>query len=421
MPVAEVEQTPALPGLPVTEIPHGLALPGMSAPDIGADEVAAVTSVLNSGRLSIGPNLDALEAELAEYLDVPHVACVNSGTSALHLGIVAADVAQGDLVVTSPFSFVASANCILYEGGIPIFVDVDPDTGNIDAESACEVVSDIMHERPAARSALPPTVRHLSSVAIRRGLKALLPVHVFGVPADLDPILGVASENDLFVLEDACEAIGAEYKGRRVGTLGDAGVFGFYPNKQLTTGEGGAICTRSERWHSLFLSLRNQGRDQFNGWLEHDRLGYNYRLDEMSAALGWVQLRRVEELLSRRATVARWYEAQVAKIPGITLYKVPSYASQRSWFVYVVRISPHIDRSALIAKLGARQIPARAYFPPIHLQKLYRSRFGFEPGSFPVAEMLGRQTLALPFSGIMSKAQVDYVCTELRSAVESLS
>jgi dTDP-4-amino-4,6-dideoxygalactose transaminase len=364
----------------------------MSKPDITDAERRAVEEVLRQPTLSLGPRLEAFEQKLAAYVGAPHAAGVSSGTAGLHLAMLAAGVGPGDLVFTTPFSFVASANCILYVGARPVFVDVEPGTLTISAE------------------ALQRTVRAYMRSGRRRRVKAILPVHVFGQPADMDPILEIASRHGLAVIEDACEAIGAEHRGRRVGTLGDAAVFGFYPNKQMTTGEGGMIVTRHAAWDALFRSLRNQGRDVFDGWLTHTRLGFNYRLDELSAALGAVQVHRLDEILARRAQVARWYAERLAKVEGVALPPTAPWTTRTSWFVYTVRVA---ERDRVIRELEGRGIPARAYFPPIHLQPFYRTTFGTKPGDFPVAEAAGDTCLALPFFGAMSEDDVDAVCGAL--------
>jgi perosamine synthetase len=372
----------------------------MSAPDITAAERKAVQEVLRTSTLSIGPKLELFERKVAGALGMHHAAGVSSGTAGLHLCMIAAGVGEGDLVLTTPFSFVASANCALYVRARPVFVDIDPETLTID----------------------PEAVARRARVLLRQGqpLKAILPVHVFGQPADMDPILDVATRHGLAVVEDACEAIGARYKGAPAGTLGDAGVFAFYPNKLVTTGEGGMLVTRHAEWDALFRSLRNQGRDVFDGWLQHSRLGYNYRLDELSAALGAVQVDRLEELLRRRERVAGWYSARLARIEGVTLPRVAAWTSRMSWFVYVVRLAPGGERDLVIRELDRRGIPARPYFPPIHLQPFYRAQFGFRPGDFPAAEAAGETCLALPFFGGMREAQVDVVCGALDEALATV-
>ncbi|MBI4420519.1 MAG: DegT/DnrJ/EryC1/StrS family aminotransferase [Gemmatimonadetes bacterium] len=367
----------------------------MSRPDIGDAERDAVMAVLATPVLSIGSRIEAFEAGLARRLGVRHAAAVCNGTAGLHLALLAAGVGPGDEVLTTPFSFVASANAVVYTGATPVFVDVDPVTGNLDP------------------SLLGAAVTHRS--------KAVLPVHVFGQPADMDPIVGVARESGLAVIEDACEAIGSTYKGRPAGALGDAAVLAFYPNKQMTTGEGGAILTSSAEWDSLYRSLRNQGRDQFDQWLGHSRLGFNYRLDEMSAALGVVQLRRLDELLAGRERVAAAYDARLAGITGVTPPPVVSSTTRMSWFVYVVRLDDGLDRDHVMRALERRGVPSRPYFPAIHLQRYYRETLGLGPGAFPVAERLARTSLALPFYGAMPDDEVDYVCECLESVVTSLT
>lgn len=389
----------------------------MSSPDLTDAEIVAVNEVLTTRYLSIGPRLRAFEQAVASYVGVGHAAGVNSGTSGLHLCVIAAGVGEGDLVITTPFSFVASSNCMLYERALPIFVDVDPITGNIDPTLVAEAAHDLVQGGSAAERWLPPTIRH--SEPKFRELKAVLPVHAFGQPADMEPLLEVAQRYNLSVIEDACEALGAQYKGQKAGTLGDAAVFAFYPNKQMTTGEGGVIVTDDEGWANLFRSLRNQGRDVFDAWLNHTRLGYNYRLDELSAALGLAQLGRIEELLTKRERVAGWYNQRLANLELVERPQIASTTSRMSWFVYVVRIEPPSDRSRVIRLLAHEGIPSRPYFTPIHLQPFYLERFGHQRGDFPVTERLGDVSLALPFSSVMREEEVNRVCEQLRVAVVS--
>jgi len=365
----------------------------MSRPDITSAERAAVLDVLSGSTLALGPRLELFEQRLAAYVGAPHGVGVSSGTAGLHLCMIAAGAREGDVVLTTPFSFVASANCILYERARPVFVDIDPVTLTIEP------------------NALEAAARKL--VARRQRPKAILPVHVFGHPADMDPIRDVAERYGLLVIEDACEAIGARYRGRAVGTLGHAAVFAFYPNKQITTGEGGMIVSDNPDWDRLFRSLRNQGRDVFDGWLQHSRLGWNYRLDELSAALGAVQVERLEEILAQRARVADAYTRRLARLEHVTPPAIAPWVSRMSWFVYVLRLAPWLDRDAVIRALEERGVPSRAYFPPIHLQPFYRERFGFRPGDFPVSEEMGRRCLALPFFGAMTDAEIDTVCGAL--------
>ncbi len=365
----------------------------MSSPDITEAERQAVMEVLQTPVLSIGPQNESFEREFAIYIGTRNSASVSSGASGLHLTMIAAGVEEGSEVITPSFSFIASANCVLYERGKPVFVDIDPSTGNMDPAGVAAAVTD--------------------------RTRAILPVHAFGQPADMDPILETARARGIFVIEDACEAVGAEYKGRKTGTLGDAAVFAFYPNKQMTTGEGGMIVTDREEWVSLFRSLRNQGRDVFDAWLNHTRLGYNYRLDEMSAALGLVQIRRIEELLAKRASVASWYNERVDGISGVSKPQIAATTTRMSWFVYVVRCEDDVDRNALMTFLSEHGIPSRPYFTPIHLQPFYSARFGYRRGDLPNTERAGDTFLALPFSGVMTESQVEYVCRYLKEGISS--
>lgn len=397
----------------------------MSSPDITPADVAAVNQVLQTPTLSIGPQIEAFEKATAEYIDAAHAVGVNSGTSGLHLAVIAAGVGENDLVITSPFSFVSSANAILYERAIPVFVDVEPKTGNIDPSLVAECARDLARGGSAAAKWLPPSIENLFRAKTRnqkskiKNAQALLPVHAYGQPADMDPILVTARQYDLTVIEDACEAIGAEYKGRKAGTLGDAAIFAFYPNKQMTTGEGGMLVTNRDDWANLFRSLRNQGRDVFDGWLNHTRLGYNYRLDEMSAALGLAQIKRIDELLAKRARVAEWYNERLVNQECIELPYLAPTTTRMSWFVYVVRVKPPAPRDEVVRQLATVGIPSRPYFTPIHLQPFYRERFGYQRGAFPVTEYLGEVALALPFSSVMTQAQVDFVCENLLRAVNA--
>jgi dTDP-4-amino-4,6-dideoxygalactose transaminase len=396
------------------EVQHSPIL--MSSPDLTQAECQAVNQVLNTKFLSIGPKLEAFEQAVASHMGTANAVGINSGTSGLHLSVIAAGIKEGDLVITTPFSFVASANCILYERAIPVFVDVDSSTGNIDPALVAEAARDLAQGGQAMNRWLPLALRNSQPAAIGK-LKALLPVHTFGQPADMDPIIAVARSYGLTVIEDACEAIGAEYKGRKAGTLSDAAVFAFYPNKQMTTGEGGMIITDNEEWAKLFRSLRNQGRDVFDAWLNHTRLGYNYRLDEMSAAVGLVQIQRIEELLAKRAQVAQWYNDRLAGMELIEWPYIAPTTKRMSWFVYVVRVMPPANRNEVITKLAELGIPSRPYFTPIHLQPFYQEKFGYQRGDFPVTEKLGETSLALPFSGIMVESQVDRVCSVLRDSL----
>lgn len=359
----------------------------MSAPDLGPLEATLVSQALASTILCFGPMLERFERQLAEFAGAKHAAALSSGTSALHACVVAAGIGDGDEVITTPFSFVASSNCLLFERALPCFVDVDPRTGNLDPA--------LIEQRITPRT------------------KAILPVHVFGQPVDMDPVTEIARRRGLVVIEDACEAIGAEYKGRSAGTLGDAGVFAFYPNKQITTGEGGAIVTNREDWDHLFRSLRNQGRDVMDPWLVHSRLGFNYRLGELAAALGVAQMERLPELLAKRERVAALYAERLAGIDRVSIPLIVDTTSRMSWFVYVVRLDHSLNRDDVMRRLAADGVPTRPYFSAIHLQPFYRRRFGFSEGDFPVTEDLAARSMALPFHGNLSEADIEYVCDRL--------
>jgi dTDP-4-amino-4,6-dideoxygalactose transaminase len=391
--------------------------------DIGSEEIDLVNQVLRTPYL--GPMIERFEQAVATYLGVRHAVAVSSGTAGLHLAVIATGVNEGDTVITTPFSFVASANVILYERAIPVFVDVDSATGNINPSLVAECADDLSKGGSSAKRWLPLSMKNSDSGTCTersrsiRNLKSILPVHSFGQPADMDPIIEMARRNNLMVIEDACEAIGAEYKGRKVGTMGDAAVFSFYPNKQMTTGEGGMIVTKRDDWDSLFRSLRNQGRDVFNEWLNHERLGYNYYLDELSSALGLVQLKRIEELLAKREQVANWYNERLVDTELFERPHIASATTRMSWFVYVVRIKPPAYRDEIMRRLAEAGIPSQPYFTPIHLQPFYRKKFGYQRGDFPITEYLGDISLALPFSGIMIEDQVDYVCNALRKILKN--
>lgn len=383
----------------------------MSSPDLTGREIQAVIDVLRTPRLSMGPQQEAFEAAVARRVGARHAIAVASGTAGLHLAVRAAGITDGDQAITSPFSFVASANVLLYERAVPIFVDVDPATGNLDPARAEEAVHDLLKGGDRARRRQP-----------RRGggvgaLKALLPVDAFGQPADYETLTQEAQKHALVIIEDSCESFGATRHGRPAGMFGDVGVFAFYPNKQITTGEGGVIVTDRDEWAETMRSLRNQGRAPGDTWLQHTHLGYNYRMDEMSAALGAAQMERLDELLDRRQRVAGWYEERLAEQAGVSTLSISPATTRMSWFVYVVRLAAGIDRQAVARRLEALGIPSRPYFTPIHLQPYFVERFGYQPGDFPVAEDLGRRSLALPFSSVMTESQVETVCRALREAM----
>ena len=347
---------------------------------------------LRSGQLSLGPMVDRFEAALAERVGSPYVAAVSSGTAGLHLGMRLAGVGLGDEVVTTPFSFVASANCALYEGATPVFADVDPRTLNLD---------------PAAVEA-----------AITPRTKAILPVHIFGYPAELDELETIAGRHGLAIVEDACEALGAEYCGRPVGSSGRPAVFAFYPNKQMTTGEGGAVAVASEEEWALLKSLSNQGRSDSGEWLTHARLGYNYRLDDLSAALGLAQLERLDEILAARAEVAARYGELLAPVDGVEAPLADDAEHRRSWFVYVVRLAAGVDRNGVMARLAEQGVASKPYLPSIHLQPFYRERFGYREGMLPASEDASARSLALPFHARLPAGDQERVVEALRRALE---
>ena len=394
----------------------------MSSPDLTDAEREAAGAVLRTPTLSMGGEIKAFEAEFQRYTGSLFTLGVSSGTAGLHLCVRAAGIKPGDLVITTPFSFVASANVLLYEQAIPIFVDVDPMTGNLDVEQVRRAAQDLVTGGAEASCWLPRLQAthcnrngNLFSTAER--LKAILPVDVFGQPADMDAVFDVAQQFGLKVIEDSCEALGAKYKGRKAGTLGDYGVYAFYPNKQITTGEGGMIVTNDEAAARMMLALRNQGRAPGDTWLQHTYMGYNYRLDEVSAAIGRIQMGRLEELLVRREQVAAWYNQHLVEIPEVDRPHVATNTTRMSWFVYVIHLLPTLNRDLLAHALERRGIPVRPYFLPIHLQPYMIERFGYRQGDYPITEDLGRRGLALPFSGVMNEAQVDRVCTAIRETI----
>ncbi|MFH1184194.1 MAG: DegT/DnrJ/EryC1/StrS family aminotransferase [Chloroflexota bacterium] len=382
----------------------------MSSPDLTAAERGAVLDVLQTPILSMGHWVANFEKAFIEYTGRAHAIAVSSGTAGLHLCVRAAGLGQGDLVITTPFSFVASANALLYEGAVPVFVDVDAATGNIDPKLVKQAALDLIAGGAAAKRWLP---RH--GIKGHGGLKAILVVDVFGQPGDLDALRKVADEHGMPMIEDACEALGAEYNKRLAGTVGDTAVFAFYPNKQITTGEGGMIVTDDDAAAGLMRALRNQGRAAGDTWLQHTHLGYNYRLDEMSAALGMIQMTRLQELLAKRDQVAMWYGSRLQSIPDIRPPTIEPFTTRMSWFVYVVHLSREVDRGDLAMRMTARGIPVRPYFLPIHLQPYMVDRFGFREGDYPNTEDLGRRGLALPFSGVMREDEVESVCEVLRT------
>lgn len=365
----------------------------LSRPDISWEDKQAVVAVLDTPFLALGPHVQRFEEAVAGYVGARFGVAVSSGTSALHLLVKAFGIGEGDEVITTPFSFIASANCILYERARPVFVDVEPETGNINPD--------------------------LIERAITARTKAILSVDSFGHPARLDDIRGIAERHGLAVIEDACESLGSEYRGQKCGSPAYAhgASFAFYPNKQITTGEGGMIVTDDEEVARLCRSMRNQGRGETGVWLSHERLGYNYRMDEMSAALGLSQFRRLEEILAKRERVARMYADHLSRISGISLPRVAPEVTRMSWFVYVIRVEDGINRDSVMDYLTQMGIQCRPYFSPIHLQPFYRQLFGYKEGDFPVAERLGRSCIAIPFHNNLTKEEIAYVAEKLEEAV----
>ena len=390
----------------------------MSAPIINDQDRQAVQDVLNTPILSMGERILAFEDSFRHLTGLKHAIGVSSGTAGLHLCVRAAGIEPGDLVITTPFSFISSTNVILFEKAIPVFVDVEPYTGNIDPEGVKAAVEDLMLGGEKAEKWLPKQLPPRGWEA-RGSLKAVLPVDVFGQPAEYDKLLPIAKMSGLTVIEDSCEALGAEFRGQQAGTFGDMSVFAFYPNKQITTGEGGMIVTNDDAAAEMMKALRNQGRAPGDTWLDHTYLGYNYRLDEMSAALGFSQMNRLNDLLNARQQVADWYAAYLADVDEIELPIVLNSTNRMSWFVYVMRVSKNIDREAFAKLLISKGVPVRPYFSPIHLQPFMKTMFGYDIGDYPVTEDLGLRSLAIPFSGNMSEEEVAFVSRTIKEQISA--
>jgi len=412
----------------------------LSRPDINELEKEKILEVLDSPNLSLGPKLDEFERRFAYFINTKYAVAVNSGTSGLHLCVRAMDIKDEDIVLTPSFSFIASANCILFERAEPVFVDIDEKTLNIDINQLEEKIRELRDGD--------------------KNLKAILPVHVFGRPCEINEIMELARRYGLYVIEDACEAVGAEYlsnlklktqnskdkisKGlnlknkqlrenkkerskkdktwRKVGTFGKCGVFAFYPNKQMTTGEGGMIVTDDENIYRLCRSMRNQGRSEDGTWLQHERLGFNYRISDINCALGIAQLERIDEILTKREKVAKLYNERLKEFEQII---IPQFEESKkiSWFVYVIRLSDKYSkegRDFILNKLKDKGIGCSDYFSPIHLQPFYRKMFGYKKGDYPVTEMVSERTIALPFYNNLKEEQIDYVCENLKEIIQTL-
>ena len=368
----------------------------LSAPDIGQAEIDAVTAVLHRSQLSLGPELEAFEREFAAFHAAPDAVAVSSGTAGLHLALLVENIGHGDEVIVPSFTFVAVANVVIQVGATPVFVDVDPIMLNLD----------------------PIKVE----AAITARTRAILVVHTFGVPAQMTQLTAIAQRYGLSLIEDACEAIGADFEGKRVGTFGDAAVFGFYPNKQITTGEGGAVLVRNADQAARLRSLRNQGRAPGGDWLDHRDFGYNYRLPETSCALGRVQLRRLPEILSMRNVAAQRYDRLLRGIANVEPPPLALPGIRISWFVYVVRLIEGVDRERIQTALAGEGIATSRYFPPIHLQPAWQARFRTEASEalhLPVTESIARRTLALPFFNRITLDQQERVAHALSRAIAS--
>jgi len=369
----------------------------LSRPWIIEEDIKAVEEVLRTSQLSLGPKLVEFEDSLKEIAGRKYAVAVNSGTSALHLIIKSLGIKEGDEVITTPFSFIASSNCILFEKARPVFVDIRKDIYNINY--------DLIEEK------------------ITEKTKAILAVDVFGQPADWDEITEIAKKHNLHLIEDSAESIGSEYKGRACGSFGDAGVFAFYPNKQITTGEGGVVVTDNEEIAILSKSMRNQGRGEGDTWLQHTRLGYNYRISDINCALGISQIKRLEEIIEKRNKVANFYFEKLKEVEEIITPFVSKTVTKMSWFVYVIHLSDRFtkeNRDSIIEEMRRKGVETRGYFSSIHLQPFYRKVFGYKEGDFPMTEFISERTIALPFYAIMKEKEVDYVVNTLKEIIHNV-
>jgi perosamine synthetase len=368
----------------------------LSAPDITESEIAAVSQVLCTSRLSLGPQLEEFEQSIAHYIGASHAIAVNSGTSALHLCVRALGISEGDEVIVPSFAFIAVANVVRYERAVPVFVDIDPQTLNLDSARIEEAIT-------------PRT-------------RAIIVVHTFGCPAALPEILEIARRHQLFVIEDACEALGAQFDGRKVGSFGDAAVFGFYPNKQITSGEGGMLVTNDSKLAAFARKLRNQGRSESGEWFQHEELGYNYRISELNCALGASQLHRLEEILQRREAIAREYHRRLQNQPDLQLPPIELPRCRISWFVYVVRLNRRLatsHRDRIVREMASGGIACGRYFAPIHMQPAYRSQ-PHRCMTLANTESIAPRTLALPFFNRISTEQIDEICRTLTEVLHGI-
>jgi len=366
----------------------------LSRPDITEKEIDAVCDVLRSPDLSLGPRLSEFEEAFAAYLGRKRGVAVNSGTSGLFLCMKALGIGPGDEVITTPFSFIASTTPIMMAGARPVFVDIDPMNLNIDSARI--------------------------EAAITERTRAILPVAVFGNPAGLDKVCEIASRHGLAIIEDSCEALGSSLYGKKAGTFGTMSIFAFYPNKQITTGEGGMILTDDDSLADMCVSLRNQGRGKDGGWLAHERLGYNFRLSDINCAMGIVQLSRIDEIKAKRRQVADWYRQMLAGDDRLIIPSEPE-GYDMGWFVFVVRLATDTagQRDRILEKMRSMGIQVSNYFPPVHLMPFIASQYGHKPGDFPIAESVSRSTIALPFHNHLTEEQVAAVCRALKQAIEN--
>ena len=371
----------------------------LSGPDIIEKDIEAVVSVMKTRFLSIGPKIQEFEKKMCDYIGVKHTVAVNSGTSALHLIIRGLEIGEGDKVLTTPFSFIASSNCILFEKAEPLFVDIDEQTLNLDPDKVEE------------------KLKSLSAEELKK-VKAMIVVDAFGQPADWDRFEEIAGKYNLFLIEDSAESLGSEYKGKKCGTFGEAGVFAFYPNKQITTGEGGVLVTNNEELSIAARSMRSQGRGISGEWLDHDRLGYNYRMDELAAALGCSQMERLDEILEKRAKVAEMYNQKFAGMDEVQVPYISPDVTRMSWFVYVIRLAEDINREKVMDYLNREGVQCKPYFTPIHLQPFYVDIFGYKKGDFPITEDVSSRTIALPFFTNLREEQIDYVVNRLKCGLQ---
>jgi len=366
----------------------------LSRPDITEKEIEAVCAVLRSPNLSLGPKLAEFEDAFTQYIGLKRAVAVNSGTSGLFLCMPALGIGQGDEVITTPFTFIASATPIMMAGARPVFVDIDPVSLNIDASK--------IESRITGKT------------------KAILPVEVFGNPAGMDKVCEIAQKHNLMVIEDCCEALGSALNGKKAGTFGTMSVFGFYPNKQITTGEGGMILTDDDNLADICVSLRNQGRAKNGAWLNHERLGYNFRLSDINCALGIVQLSRIEQIKAKRRQVAKWYQEMLADDDRLIVPEEPDDCDI-SWFVFVVRLAEGFtrrQRDSILEAMREQNIQVSNYFSPVHLQPFMVERYGYKKGDFPAAESVSGSTIALPFYNNLTQDEAAIVCRTLKEILD---